>query len=69
MISALHGGCVVPTRGVPPPYTEGLTSLHGKTGFAARRDASPHHFNYEGRTRRGLSPKNPYSRFPLIVGN
>ena len=43
MLSALHGGCVVPTRGVPPPYTEGLTSLHGKTGFAAaRRDTSPH---------------------------
>ena len=50
MLSALHGGCVLPTRGcrlptrrVRSPYTEGLTFLHGKTGFAARRDASPHH--------------------------
>ena len=40
---SLHGGCRLPTRRVRSPYTEGLTFLHGKTGFAARRDASPHH--------------------------
>jgi len=33
----LHGGCDLPTRGVRSPYTEGFTSLHGKTGFRTRK--------------------------------
>ena len=38
VLSALHGGCVVPTRRVPPPYTEGAISLHGGFDFPTREN-------------------------------
>jgi hypothetical protein len=48
------GALALPTREVRSPYTEGLTSLHGKTGFAAHSVIAPYHL---GRKRRG-NPNN-----------
>ena len=38
MLSPLHEGCRLPTRRVPPPYTEGTISLHGGFDFPTREN-------------------------------
>ena len=38
--AALHGVCILPTRGYCSPYTEGLIFLHGGFGFPTRRKGS-----------------------------